>query len=223
MKKICLFLSIAYLLSASRGYAQENPTTVPSGSLQSLESNDGEMQTYLTVGVNFGYPFALPNNQTDLLEGKFAIGIEATYGRSLFAGISFDYFNFREETSVQTGEQGPEPLGYFAQKVIGQFYSAVFGFQPFYNRTVSPLIAAKFGILKRHLDVGIENFEKFHDKDRFAFAVNIGLNIFLNATLSSFVSVSYFSTSERKEADWNHDLNASQRYFSANIGSRIHF
>ena len=184
--------------------------------LQTINKN----KSNITVGINLGIPVFWPEDDFDFLQSGFLPGVEVTYGKVVFLGISFDYHIFTEDEQIHTGTEGPEPLGKYKPQIHGSFFSTILGYNPFTEKLISPFMSTKIGLLKRKYDLNFEDYS-YDDKIRFAVSYHIGCNIRVNSQVSLTFFVSYFLTSTTDNEDWKFNFDSVRESVSANIGARF--
>ncbi len=177
----------------------------------------------LQVNAKVGYPYYLPNANSDHFKSAYALGFEILFGRKIYAGLSFDYTKFQKEKQTRIHETG---LGYFTPEVSGQFYALAFYYKSspsFRERKMAPFAGIKAGIVKRTFDIGLDNYAKVDDNQRLGLSMIIGLEFPIAQFLNLNASMGYFMTSEKNENDWRPTFNAARTHFSANIGFGFNF
>lgn len=180
----------------------------------------------IQLNAKIGNPYYLPNAETDNFQSAYAFGFEVLFGRKVYAGLSFDYSKFSEEKQARTSEIGPDILGFFTPVVTGQFYSFALYYKPSpkaENRKMAPFGGIKAGIVKRTFDIGLENYAKVDDSQRFGLDVIAGLEFPVTQFLNINASMDYFMTSEKKENDWKPTFNAARSFVAAHIGFGVVF
>lgn len=204
----------------------ENLTELSGDGKQSIGFQVFKVKPKLQVNAKAGYPYYLPNAETDNFQSAYALGFEVLFGRKIYAGLSFDYTKFSEEKQARTRENSLDILGYFTPEVSSQFYALAFYYKSspsFRERKMAPFAGIKAGIVKRTFDIGLDNYAKVDDNQRLGLSMIIGLEFPIAQFLNLNSSMGYFMTSEKNENDWKPTFNAARTHFSANFGFGFNF
>jgi opacity protein-like surface antigen len=174
-----------------------------------------------SLGLDVGMPSWFPDDVLDSFDTGRAFRLSAMYGDKLSAGLSFDYSVLDQQEGTLTAETGPEPLGSFTPQVKNQFYAFMLRYKPLSTGVgVAPFAGVRMGMLKREFDADLEQFNTFTDDNRFAYAIDFGVEVSLHPRVGLALSSTYFRTSKTNPmTDFAGSFDIAGNYGAINIGA----